>query len=236
MVMRELCQVLWISCVLGACCASSGGAEDAIGSGVIRGQVIYTPDTTRPWRYQRYYVKQPKSGELAEAVVALRGSGLKDVPSVEPATTHKIDQFNFQFVPETTAIRAGESITFSNSDLSTHNVRSSAGIATFNINLEAEDEYTHVFEHAGGLRSPVTLGCVYHGGMRAWVYVIDHPFFAVTKPDGQFEFKGVPPGKYTLEMVHPAGQLRWMETLVVTAEAPVEVEIRVSPDQKTLKY
>ncbi len=198
--------------------------------------MIYEPDKSRPWRYQRYYVKQPKSGELAEAVVALRGRELKEVPVKDQVEDPTIDQFNFRFVPETTAIRAGQSITFTNSDATTHNVRSVASIAPFNINLEAEDEYVHRFERAGDLRSPVTLGCVYHGGMRAWVYVFDHPFFIVTQQDGQFEFKGVPPGKYTLEMVHPAGQLRWKESVVVTAKGTVEVEIRVSPDQKTLKY
>jgi len=205
-------------------------------TGVVTGRVIYQPDKARPWRYQRYYVKHKQSGELAEAVVALRGRRLKAVASVVELEPQTIDQFNFRFVPETTAIRAGQSITFTNSDATTHNVRSVASIATFNINLETEDEYTHHFKRAGGLRSPVTLGCVYHGGMRAWVYVIDHPFFSVTQPDGRFEFKGVPPGKYTLEMVHPAGQLRWKDSIVITPEEPVEVEIRVSPDQKTLKY
>ncbi|MCA9112467.1 MAG: carboxypeptidase regulatory-like domain-containing protein, partial [Planctomycetaceae bacterium] len=118
----------------------------------------------------------------------------------------------------------------------THNIRSVASIAPFNVNLESEDEYVHRFERAGDLRSPITLGCVYHGGMRAWVYVFDHPFFKVTEQDGEFDFRGVPAGKYTLEMVHPAGQLRWKDTVVVTEKETVEVEIRVSPDQKTLKY
>ncbi|MCA9026979.1 MAG: hypothetical protein KDA86_17360 [Planctomycetaceae bacterium] len=205
-------------------------------SGVVKGRVIYQPDKERPWRYQRYYVKTPKSGELAEAVVALRGQGLRDVPAGKQVEAPKIDQFNFRFVPETTAIRAGQSIKFTNSDSTTHNIRSVASIAPFNVNLESEDEYVHRFERAGDLRSPITLGCVYHGGMRAWVYVFDHPFFKVTEQDGEFDFRGVPAGKYTLEMVHPAGQLRWKDTVVVTEKETVEVEIRVSPDQKTLKY
>ncbi|MGD9855376.1 MAG: carboxypeptidase regulatory-like domain-containing protein [Planctomycetaceae bacterium] len=221
------------------CCLCGAGAGDerpGAPGGVVEGRIVYAADPARPWRFQRYYVKQPKAGGLAEAVVALRGRELNSVPS--PSTedrTHTIDQFNFQFIPETTAIRAGESITFSNSDLSTHNVKSTAGIATFNFNLEADDEHTQRFDRAGGMSSPVTLGCVYHGGMRAWVYVFDHPFFTVTGEDGRFRFEHVPPGRYTLELVHPAGQLRWKDTIVVAAGEAVTLDVRLSPDHKTLQ-
>jgi hypothetical protein len=75
---------------------------------------------------------------------------------------------------------------------------------------------------------------VYHGGMRAWVYVFDHPFFAVTGEDGRFRFQDVPSGRYTLEMVHPAGQLRWKESVVVMAGESTTLDIRLSPDQKLL--
>ena len=44
--------------------------------GTIEGVVTYRADPQRPWRYARYYVKQAKTGELAEAVVAIRGKGL----------------------------------------------------------------------------------------------------------------------------------------------------------------
>lgn len=214
-----------------------GAAEDAPApesGGIVEGRVTYEADAARPWRFQRYYVKQPQTGELAEAVVALRGRALRSVASPGPQEPHTVDQFNFQFVPETTAIRAGESVTFTNSDLTTHNVRSTSGIATFNVTMEADDEYTHRFDQAGGTSSPVTLGCVYHGGMRAWVYVFDHPFFTVTGEEGRFRFEDVPPGRYTLEMVHPAGQLRWRETVVVKPQEPVRVDIRLSPDHRTL--
>lgn len=205
-------------------------------AGTIMGRVFYEPDPARPWRFQRYYVKQPKTGELAEAVIALRGSELKSVPSPASAESiHTIDQFNFQFIPETTAIRAGESITFTNSDTTTHNVKSTEGIAVFNVNMDADGEYTHRFARAGGMRSPVTLGCVYHGGMRAWVYVFDHPFFQVTGETGSFRFEDVPPGRYTLELVHPAGQLRWKETVTVSKGETTQVDVRLTPDQKTLR-
>jgi hypothetical protein len=41
-----------------------------------------------------------------------------------------------------------------------------------------------------------------HSWPRAYLAVFDHPYFAVTKPDGSFTIDGVPPGKYTLVAWH----------------------------------
>ena len=210
------------------------GSVSAGEQATISGQVSYAADAARPWRYQRYYVKGRDAGPLAEAVVSLSGRSLKDWPAGEPQTL-AMDQKNYQFVPETLAIRAGDSVKFSNSDMTTHNVKSASAIATFNVNMEAGGGFTQPFERAGGTRSPVQLGCIYHGGMRAWIYVFDDPFFAVTREDGTFRFENVPPGEYTLEMVHPAGQLRWKRSVTVAAGEEATIAIDVSPDQKTLK-
>jgi Carboxypeptidase regulatory-like domain len=41
-----------------------------------------------------------------------------------------------------------------------------------------------------------------HAWPRAYLAVFDHPYFAVSKPDGSFTIDGVPPGKYTLAAWH----------------------------------
>jgi hypothetical protein len=66
--------------------------------------------------------------------------------------------------------------------------------------------------------------------MRGWVYVFDHPFFKVTGSDGAYRLEHVPPGKYRLEMVHPAGQLRGSDEIEVKAGQVTRKDIRVSPD------
>ncbi len=38
--------------------------------------------------------------------------------------------------------------------------------------------------------------------MMAQVAVFDHPFFAVTGPDGSFSLDGLPPGDYVVEVWH----------------------------------
>jgi hypothetical protein len=66
--------------------------------------------------------------------------------------------------------------------------------------------------------------------MQAWIYVFDHPYYAVTAADGAFRFADVPPGEYTLEVVHPAGGLAWSQKVTVEAGATVTPEVRLSPD------
>ena len=48
----------------------------------------------------------------------------------------------------------------------------------------------------------IPVRCNVHSWMRAWIAVLDHPFFAVTKEDGAFEWSSVPPGEYTVAVWH----------------------------------
>ncbi len=213
--------------------ASSCGfacADDA-STGVVEGRVVYRADPERPWRYSRFYVDRTSSS-LAEAVVALSSPSLRGhAPRSEPQEL-KVDQENFRFVPETTAIRAGDRVRFTNSDTTIHNVKTGDGIDPFNVNISTGEAHTQTFRRAGGTRRPIRLGCSYHGGMTAWIYVFDHPFYTVTMPDGRFRFAGVPPGEYTLESVHPSGELTRRDIVTVTAGEAVEIEIEISPDDK----
>src|SRR5208283_452601 len=48
----------------------------------------------------------------------------------------------------------------------------------------------------------VPVKCNVHPWMRAYIGVVSHPFFAVTGDDGTFRLKGLPPGTYTIQVVH----------------------------------
>jgi plastocyanin len=231
-----------VACSIALLSHGCGGIRDARGEdlksaesanyGTIEGTVIYLPDAKRPWRYWRYYVADSKKGELAESVVALRVKGFGK-PDADSSATIKMDQKDFQFRPETVAIRQGDAVTFTNGDQTVHNVRSVGGLADFNVNTSVGGTgYTVRFDRAGGIGSPVEIGCVFHSNMRAWVFVFDHPYFAVTQADGRFRFTDVPPGEYDLEMAHPAGSLRWRKRVEVKADEVLRADIRVSPDDK----
>jgi len=203
---------------------------DSLKKGAVEGTVSYQADPARPWRYARYYVKQPKTGELAEAVVALRAKPVAE--AAREAQTIVIDQQNFQFTPETVIIRRGDSVKFTNADQATHNVQSSSEIAAFNVNMPGGGDHTVRFDKAGGVRQPVHIGCVFHSAMRAWIFVFDHPWYQMTAANGKFRLSDVPPGEYDLEMVHPAGELRSRKRVEIKPGERLRIDIRVSPDDK----
>ena len=48
----------------------------------------------------------------------------------------------------------------------------------------------------------IPFKCNQHPWEKAYVAVLDHPFFAVTDASGNFEIRGLPAGNYTLVVWH----------------------------------
>ncbi len=231
------CQVIVVLLLAGIGSAlgeQSWGAEPlqsvaAANVGTVRGTVAYMADPAYPWRLGRYYIKNPKTGLLAEAVVAISSRGLKANDNHEPRTV-VVDQKDFQFTPETTAIRAGDHVRFLNSDNHTHNVKTADPKFSFNVTMPVGSEHTETFTTASGAGRPYQIDCVFHSAMRAWIFVFDHPWFQVTPIDGSFELKNVPAGEYRLEIDHPAGRLRHRQTIQVVAGKTLDVSVKLHPN------
>ena len=60
-------------------------------------------------------------------------------------------------------------------------------------------EHTHRFSTREVM---VPFKCDVHPWMRAYIGVLDHPYFAVSGADGAFNLKGLSPGTYTIEAWH----------------------------------
>lgn len=229
-VFRQLLRRLIAGCLCIAVVESSSAARGEHPGGSIAGTVSYESDPDRPWRYARYYVHDPDKGELAEAVVCLTARSLSGLqPRDEPAE-FVMDQKDYRFVPETIAIRAGDQVRFTNGDPAAHNVFTGDGSDPFNVTMGLDGSHRQTFRRAGGLRRPVRIGCTFHSTMQAWIFVFDHPFYAVTGEDGGFKFEGVPAGEYTLDVVHPAGRLVWSTPLKLADGDALVREVRISPD------
>ena len=222
---------VWLLLVLpSVLCASLALPAAEVPTATVEGTVAYQPDAKRRWRYSRYYIADPKNGALAESVVALRIPRKMRAPAAKSAVTHTIDQVDFRFTPETIAIRLGDKVRFTNNDGRLHNVQTRDGLKPFNFNLSADDEMFHTFLRAGGTRKPIRLGCALHGGMKAWIFVFDHPWHQLTVKDGKYRFENVPPGEYELRMAHPAGELSWKKKITVAPNDKLHLDIHVSPD------
>ncbi len=238
---RKCLGLVFLVAIVGADAPPSAFAEDpsvASGSetsGSVSGVVSYQADSKRPWRLARYYVKNNNTGALGEAVVSLTGKGLKQSTAPRDSSQLVMDQKSFQFKPEVLAIRADDRVKFLNSDKEVHNVATFHKLHAFNVTMPSGGQHTETFKHAGGIEQPYRLGCVYHSSMRGWIFVFEHPYYKVTESDGQFQFKGVPAGEYTLEIRHPAGQLKQSKTIKVAAGETTSVDIALSPDHKPQK-
>jgi plastocyanin len=110
----------------------------------------------------------------------------------EPVT---LDQVNYQFVPHVLGIRPGQTLKITSHDANQlHNVLcqpfSNPG---FNHSMSAGEVVEKTFKTPEVM---IPIQCNIHHIMKAFVGVVDHPFFAVTGQDGTFEIKGLPPGRY----------------------------------------
>src|SRR5688572_25015658 len=69
-----------------------------------------------------------------------------------------------------------------------------------------------------------------HPWARAWIAVLDHPYYAQTAASGAFSIEGVPPGRYLLRAWHPAlGVADDSVTVPAGQQVSVAFRIRAKP-------
>ena len=130
---------------------------------------------------------------------AWKGRPLKFLPTRSPSI-----RSGCWFHPRVLGIQTGQILKVVNSDPVTHNIHPMA-----EINRE--------WNHSQGAGDPpmarkfikpeimIPVKCNIHSWMHAFIGVLDHPYFAVSKDDGTFEIKNLPPGTYTIAV--------WQENL-----------------------
>ncbi|MEM7315439.1 MAG: hypothetical protein AAF497_20040, partial [Planctomycetota bacterium] len=112
-----------------------------------------------------------------------------------------LDQVGCMFRPRVQGIMVGQPLVMKNGDPVLHNVRSlSFRNRPFNIAQPADSpERSKVFRKR---EKAVMIQCDLHPWMRAWYFVMDHPWFAVTDEQGNFSIDGLEPGEYKLAAWH----------------------------------
>ena len=136
-------------------------------------------------------------GEVAEAFVWIR-EGLPAGDYPVPAEPVVIDQRGCEYAPHVAGVRAGQPVAFHNDDEALHNVHAlGRGSNQFNFGMPlAGMETRRTFSEPQVM---VAIGCDVHPWMRAYVGVVNHPFFAVTGAGGRYSLEGLPAGSYTVE-------------------------------------
>ncbi len=105
------------------------------------------------------------------------------------------------FRPRVQGVRVGQKLLVDNADPVTHNVRSFPVLnPAFNFGQPPKTEpRERVFEKA---EREIEIQCDFHLWMHAYVFVMDHPFYAVSTADGAYTIENLPPGEYTVEAWH----------------------------------
>jgi plastocyanin len=141
----------------------------------------------------------------------------------------RIDQLDKEFVPSVTAIVAGGSASFPNSDNILHHVYSFSPAKTFDTPLygsDANSQYSEMFEVPG----VVEIGCNIHDWMLAYIYVGESDLMAISDDVGVARLANILPGQYRLRVWHsrldaPKNSIE--QNIVIQAGRTEEVELTV---------
>ena len=139
------------------------------------------------------------NGGLANVFVWLKSGVTGSYPA--PATDVNLDQKGCEYHPHIIAVQTGQTLNIKNDDDTLHNIHPRPTTnKEFNVGQARQGmESKHTFDKQEIM---IPVGCDVHPWMRSYISVVDHPFFAVTKEDGTFEIKNVPPGDYEVEVIH----------------------------------
>jgi hypothetical protein len=114
-----------------------------------------------------------------------------------------LDQVGCRFDPHVLGVQVNQPLNIFNNDPLLHNVHASTiENKEFNFGLPAAG----LVETKRFTRKEimVRINCDVHPWMKAWVGVLDHPFFSVTSDTGGYAIVNLPPGRVRITVWHEA--------------------------------
>jgi len=162
------------------------------------------------------------NGGLKNVVVYLEA--VQTAAPADPQKLNMIENTGCRYAPRILAMQKGERLRVKNNDPKLHIPHSYLNEKTvFMLSLPFKNtilDATQKIRDAGILK----LVCDTHAWMLGYVYVFDHPFFAVTDDKGGFSIPNVTAGTYTLKAWHEDAGVRSQE-VVVSESSEVRVNL-----------
>jgi len=115
-----------------------------------------------------------------------------------------IDQPKCQFEPRILVGRTGDTLTVKNSSTIPHNINYSSDMESINPLIPAGGVVNLKLPLAAQ-STPIPYSCNIHPWMLGRMRVFDHPYYAITDAEGNFEIKNLPAGKWRLVYWHELG-------------------------------
>jgi plastocyanin len=128
-------------------------------------------------------------------------SGLPDQQWQVPTSAVTLNQTGCMYVPHVIGVMAGQQIDIKNSDATNHNIHPQPQ-TNQEWNESQPPGTPDKMQSFPRQEVVIAVKCNIHPWMRSYIGVVSHPFYAVTGDDGTFTIKGLPPGTYTIEMIH----------------------------------
>jgi plastocyanin len=118
-----------------------------------------------------------------------------------PAAVQAVmDQVDLAFAPDLLVIPVGSTVSFPNSDKTSHEVYSFSSAHPFKLGLYHGKAYPPEHFDRPGL---VTLGCNIHDAMLAYIMVTDAAYYGRTGADGSWTLADMARGKYRIDVWSP---------------------------------
>jgi hypothetical protein len=197
-------------------------------AGTLRGRVVF--DGEAPSRRKAMVVKDAavcgRIDHMDDRLVVCSTGGIQDAvisvigvrggkPAGSPGKEFVLDQRSCAYSPHVLILPKGDTLRILNNDGVLHNIHTFSTLnRPFNIaQPKVLKEVRRTFTEC----EKIPVKCDVHGWMSSWIVVVDHPYNAVTDPEGWYEIPGIPPGTYTVEC--------WQEELgVKTMEVTIPAE------------
>ena len=157
------------------------------------------------------------NGGLADVFVEL--TGVPDERRKAPKDPVVLDQVGCTYEPHVFGMMKKQDITIINSDDTLHNIHPTPKVnREFNVGMPTKGmEITKTFKKA---EEALLFKCDVHTWMKAYCFVMEHPYYAVTDASGKFSIDttDLPDGEYGVKTWHEHETLGTKEGKVTVAD------------------
>jgi plastocyanin len=177
----------------------------------ISGQVKYPGTVPKAAKIDMSQDPACKGDNTVETIVANNGNlenafvyvkdGLGNRTFDVPKDTVEIDQKGCRYHPHVIGVMAGQQVKVLNDDPTTHNIHPTPK-DNREWNESQPPKAPPIEKSFAREEIMLPVKCNQHPWMKMYINVVKSPYFAVTDKDGKYTIKGLPPGTYTIAVVH----------------------------------
>lgn len=176
----------------------------------------------------------PKTNGIANCVIWLSNKPKSIHPALSQSkkSFKKIDMQNCTIVPHITVLQTNQTLKIINSDPIPQAVRANlVSNIGFNPMLAPKDMKGVEFKFAKSEFIPMPVESDLYSWMHAYCFVVDHPYYAVTNSQGQFDIKNLPEGNHTFNIwQEKAGFLERKIKIKIESQKNTEKRLRYGAD------